>query len=105
LFGLWIAVPVNLAPLYILSCELLTNRSRLILDNLGIVGFLVCSRMAVDSSHFSINFDVILSPKYFILKVLKRSFNPNVRTATGKRICRNGAVSFISKPNLLRTLT
>ena len=101
-------MPVNLAPLYILSCELLTNRSRLILDNLGIVGFLVCGRMAVDSSHFSINFDIILSPKYFILKVLKRSFNPNVRTATGKRICsvgRNGAVSFISKPNLLRTLT
>jgi hypothetical protein len=45
--------------------------SVLFLDNLGIVGFLVCGRMAVDPSRFSIHFDIILSPKYFILKVLK----------------------------------
>jgi hypothetical protein len=53
---------------------------RLILDNFGIVGFLVFGHIPVDSSHFSLHFDIILSPKYFVLKVLKRSFNPNVRT-------------------------
>jgi hypothetical protein len=66
----------------------LTNRSKLlikvtiknavglILDNFGIVGFLFFSRIPVDSSHFSLHFDNILSPKapkYFILNVLKRS--------------------------------
>ena len=45
------------------------NEDVLFLDNLGIVGFLVCGRVAVDSSRFSIHFDIILSPKYFILKV------------------------------------
>jgi hypothetical protein len=39
----------------------------------------------VYSSNFSLDFDSILSPKYFILKVIKHSFNPNVRTATGER--------------------
>jgi hypothetical protein len=61
---------------------------RLILDNFGIVGFLVFGRMPVDSSHFSPHIDSILSPKYFILKDLKRSFDPNVRTnwrPTGER--------------------
>jgi hypothetical protein len=59
---------------------LLTNRSKLlikliikntvglILDNFGIVGFLFFSRIPVDSSHFSLHFDNILSPN-----VLKRS--------------------------------
>jgi hypothetical protein len=63
----------------------LTNRSKLlikviiknavglILDNFGIVGFLFFSRIPVDSSHFSLHFDNILSPKYSILNVLKRS--------------------------------
>jgi hypothetical protein len=40
-------------------------------------------RIPVDSSHFFTHFDSILSPKYFILKVLKelkRTFNPNVWT-------------------------
>ena len=36
--------------------------------------------MPVDSSHFSPHFDSILSSKYFILKALKRSFDPNIRT-------------------------
>ena len=36
--------------------------------------------MPADSSHFSPHFDSILSSKYFILKALKRSFDPNVRT-------------------------
>ena len=43
--------------------------------------------MPVGSSHFSPHFDSILSPKYFILKALKRSFDPNVWTnwsPTGK---------------------
>jgi hypothetical protein len=53
---------------------------RLILDNFGIVGFLVFGHMPVDSSHFSPHFDSILSSKYFILKALKRSFDPNIRT-------------------------
>ena len=53
----------------------------MILDNFGIVGFLFFGRIPVDSSHFSaLHFDCILGPKYFILKLLKRSFNPNVRT-------------------------
>jgi hypothetical protein len=56
------------------------NAVRLILDNFGIVGFLVFGRMPVDSSHFSPHYDSILSSKYFILKALKRSFDPNVRT-------------------------
>ena len=48
---------------------LLTNRSNykkcsgLILDNFGIVGFLFYGRIPVDSSHFSLHFDNILSPK------------------------------------------
>ena len=50
------------------------------LDNFGIVGFLVFGRMPVDSSHFFPHFDSIFSSKYFILKALKRSFDPNVRT-------------------------
>jgi hypothetical protein len=41
---------------------------RLILDNIGIVGFLFFGRIPVDSSHFSLHFDSI-----FILNVLKRS--------------------------------
>jgi hypothetical protein len=48
----------------------------LILDNFGIVGFLFFSPIPVDSSHVSLHFDNILSPKspkYFILNVLKRS--------------------------------
>ena len=60
--------------------KLIKNVVRLILDNFGIVGFLVFGRMPVDSSHFSPHFDSILSSKYFILKALKRSFVPNVRT-------------------------
>ena len=48
----------------------------MILDNFGIVGFLVFGRMPVDSSHFSPHFDSIFSSKYFILKALKRSFDP-----------------------------
>jgi hypothetical protein len=60
--------------------KLIKNAVRLILDNFGIVGFLVFGRMPVDSSHFSPHFDSILCPKYFILKALKRSFDPNVRT-------------------------
>jgi hypothetical protein len=36
--------------------------------------------MPVDLSHFSPEFDSILSLKYFISKALKRSFDPNVRT-------------------------
>ena len=49
--------------------KLITNAVRLILDNFGIVGFLVFGRMPVDSSHFSPHFDSILSPKYFILRL------------------------------------
>jgi hypothetical protein len=48
----------------------------LTLDNFGIIGFLFFGRIPVDSSHFSLHFDSILSPKvpkYFILNVLKRS--------------------------------
>ena len=47
---------------------------RLILDNFGIVGFLFFGRKPVDSSHISLHFDSILSPKapkYFILNVNK----------------------------------
>ena len=49
----------------------------MILDNFGIIGFLFFGRIPVDSPHFSLHFDSILSqkaPKYFIvLNVLKRS--------------------------------
>ena len=51
------------------------NAVCLILDNFGIVGFLFFGRIPVDSSHFSLHFDSILSPKdpkYFLLNVLKR---------------------------------
>jgi hypothetical protein len=55
---------------------------RLILDNFGIVDFLFFGRMPVDSSHFSLHFDSILSPKdpkYFLFNVLiKAQFNPCV---------------------------
>jgi hypothetical protein len=52
------------------------NAVRLILDNFGIIGFLFFSHIPVDSPHFSLHFDSILSPKvpkYSILNVLKRS--------------------------------
>ena len=39
------------------------NAVRLILDNFGIIGFLFFGRIPVDSSHFSLHFDSILSPK------------------------------------------
>jgi hypothetical protein len=91
--------------------KLIKNAVRLILDNFGIVGFLVFGRMPVDSSHFSPHFDSILSPKYFISKALKRSFDPIVRTnwrPTGKCsvlnitlvftcACRRNAESFICR--------
>ena len=49
--------------------KLVQNAVRLILYDIRIVGFLVFGRIPVDSSHFFLNFDSILSPKYFILKV------------------------------------
>ena len=49
--------------------KLVINAVRLILYNFRIIGFLVFGRIPVDSSHFFLNFDSILSPKYFILKV------------------------------------
>jgi hypothetical protein len=55
---------------------ILKNAVRLILDNFGIIVFFLFDRIPVDSSHFSLHFDSILSPKapkYFILNVLKRS--------------------------------
>jgi hypothetical protein len=55
--------------------KLIKNAVRSILDNFGIVSFLVFGRIPVDLSHFSLHFDSILSPNYFILKVLKCSFN------------------------------
>jgi hypothetical protein len=42
---------------------IIKNAVRLILDNFGIVGFLFFGRIPVDSSHFSLHFDSILSPK------------------------------------------
>ena len=55
--------------------KLIKNAVRSILDNFRMVGFLVFGRIPVDSSHFSLHLDSILSPNYFILKVLKCSFN------------------------------
>jgi hypothetical protein len=55
----------------IAQIKLIKNAVRLILANFDMVGFLVFGRIPVDLS----NFFFILSPKYFILKVLKRSFN------------------------------
>jgi hypothetical protein len=55
---------------------IIKNAVRLILDNFGIVSFLFFDRIPVDSSHFSLHIDSILSPKepkYFLLNVLKRS--------------------------------
>ena len=72
----------NQAKLYIVDKSLkIINQTNIIknavgsiLDNFGIVGFLFFSPIPVDSSHFSLHFDNILSPKapkYFILNVLK----------------------------------
>ena len=44
---------------------IIKNAVRLILDNCGIVGFPFFGRTPVDSSHFSLHFDSILSPKIF----------------------------------------
>jgi hypothetical protein len=55
--------------------KLIKNAVRSILDNFGIVGFLVFSHIPVEKTNFSLHFDSILSPNYFILKVLKCSFN------------------------------
>jgi hypothetical protein len=46
--------------------QIIKNAVRLILDNFGIVGFLIFGRIQcirVGSSHFSLHFDNILSPK------------------------------------------
>ena len=59
--------------------KLIKNAVRLIHDDFGTVGFLVFGRTPVDSSQFSPHFDSVLSPKYFILKVLKCNFNPMSR--------------------------
>jgi hypothetical protein len=69
--------------------ELIKNAERLILDNFGIVGFLVFGRIPVDWSHFSLHFDSGLSRKCFILKVLKRSFNRADQLAADRRIWRS----------------
>jgi hypothetical protein len=42
---------------------IIKNAVRLILDNFGIVGFPFFGRTPVDSCHFSLHFDSILSPK------------------------------------------
>jgi hypothetical protein len=42
---------------------IIKNAVGLILDNFGIIGFLFFGRIPVDSSHFSLHFDNILSPK------------------------------------------
>ena len=42
---------------------IIKNAVRLTLDNFGIVGFPFFGRTPVDSSHFSLHFDSILSPK------------------------------------------
>jgi hypothetical protein len=60
--------------------KVITNSVHLILDNFRIVGYPFSGRIPMDSSHFSLHFDSILSPKYLILKVLKRNFNPSVQT-------------------------
>jgi hypothetical protein len=49
----------------------------------GIIGFLFFGRIPVDSSHFSLYFDSILSakaPKYFYFERFKAQFNPSVWT-------------------------
>ena len=56
------------------------NSVRLILDNFRIVVYPFSGHIPMDSSHYSLHFDSILSPKYLILKVLKRNFNPSVQT-------------------------
>jgi hypothetical protein len=69
---------------------IIKNAVRLILDNFGIVGFLFFSRIPVDSSHFSLHFDSILSPKYFSLN---RFFKRSLILAGGN------AGRFICKPH------
>ena len=49
-------------------------------DNFRIVVYPFSGRIPMASSHFSLHFDSILSPKYLILKVLQRNFNPGVQT-------------------------
>jgi hypothetical protein len=62
---------------------IIKNAVGLILDNFGIVGFLFFSPIPVDSSHVSLHFDNILSPKapkIFYFERFKAQFNPSVRT-------------------------
>jgi hypothetical protein len=57
------------------------NSVRLILDNFRIVGYPFSGRIPMDSSHFSLHFDSMLSPQNILfVKVLKRNFNPSVQT-------------------------
>ena len=52
----------------------------------------------MDSSHFFPHFESIFSSKYFILKALKRSFDPNVLNITLLNCaCRRNAESFICR--------
>jgi hypothetical protein len=62
------------------SLKIIKNAVRLILDNFGIIGFLFFGRIPVDSSHFSLHFDSILSPKICYFERFKAQFNPRVRT-------------------------
>ena len=57
---------------------IMKNAVRLILDNFGIIGFLIFGRIPVDSSHFSLHFNSILSPKspqIFYFERFKAQFN------------------------------
>jgi hypothetical protein len=56
------------------------NAVRLILDNFGSIGFLFFGRIPVASSHFSLHFDSILSPKIVYFERFKAQFSPSVRT-------------------------
>jgi hypothetical protein len=55
----------------------------LILENFGIIGFLFFGRIPVDSSHFSLPFDSILSPKICYFERFKAQFNPVAYGPTG----------------------
>jgi hypothetical protein len=79
--------------LKIIKLIYMKNALCLILDNFDIVGFLIFARIPVDSSHFSLHFNSILSPKTFF----KAQFNPSLRTNWRRTEEGRNAGSFICR--------
>ena len=78
--------------LKIIKLIYMKNALCLILDNFDIVGFLIFARIPVDSSHFSLHFNSILSPKNFLKHSSILAYEP---TGGGQKKAETPEVLFV----------